>query len=101
MEIKISKLLKLLKQEFNTYSHHAGLCSAVAGMHLNRKEYELLHNYLKKNRPLTKNVLVGIILRLNQDGVYWWARYKKEPRNKWLDKHIKKTLENEKTDNSS
>lgn len=73
----ISELLEMLKRKFNS-DYHSGLCAAYISLHLtdviNQTEYFIIKDYLINNRP--------------NDYLFWYESHLKEPRIKWLDKHI-------------
>jgi len=87
---EINKLLIRLKKEFNT-GNYPGLCSTIYYINLNRKERDLLEEYIEKNVPWNKNTFWKKIRGKRLTNEYIWEVNNKELRNKWLDKHIKKT----------
>lgn len=96
----IKELLVILRDYvIETDNFDSGLCIAKWDLYLEKKitlkELELLTDYLDENIPLTFNVIISRILDsdFRQPVVcHWWAVGKKEPRIKWLNKHIKKNM---------
>ncbi len=95
MKRSIKRLLVLLKEEFE-HGDHPGLCSAVNELYddfpgvtsINSKERDILQEYIHDNAPWNKNTWWDKLLFNDLTG-YFWQQWYKEPRIKWLDKHIK------------
>jgi hypothetical protein len=87
----INELLIALKEEFNSYSY-PGLCIAINHYSLfNAEEKKMLYSYLKKHAPWNKHTFLHLITFDNVIDAYMWDSRDTISRNKWLDKHIKKT----------
>lgn len=91
-------LKELLQLAFNNqHLFDTGLCALYADMRhrniITVEERDLLNKYTHSNQPLTWEVIDGKIAAF-VDGFkihyFFWKPYKREPRMKWLKKHIKK-----------
>lgn len=95
----INELLQLLLIEMEKKENYSppGLCIAVMWIpvSLSVKELEILHKYIKKHAK--PNIFQkryycrkGMFYK-DKDSAYYWPPFAKEPRIKWLKKHIKLT----------
>ena len=88
METKTTKeLLQLLLNNIHYLEKFGGgLCFVMSILYKNRNisydEYLTLKTYLIMNRPKNLHFLLK--------GAYYWTPGKKNPRIKWLKKHIEK-----------
>lgn len=87
----IHKLLLILKDEI-TNNNHVGLCSS-AFILWNKDKITLdqsykLENYIFTHRPIRRPISCTKKDWLNN---YYWTRFDKLPRLRWLNKHIKLT----------
>ena len=69
----------------------SGLCSCIDELQLSDEEACVLQTYLRKNRPLIGWIRYWWMYIGNENyaGLYWWKRYKKEPRLRWLNRRIR------------
>ena len=94
----IRELLTIVRDELNSYEDEfGGLCSFTFKLciedKITRKEYFILSSYLDDNIPFTLNTLRDRIITLSWSNPiigFWWKEDAKQPRIKWLNKHIKK-----------
>ena len=93
-ERSINELLQLLLNNINLFE--SGLCYLISDLYIKDiitiSECAKLEYYVNINKPINFNTL----LHCMKDGYFYWKRGSKEPRIKWLKKHIKKTFQNEK-----
>tara|TARA_R110000868_G_scaffold14426_3_gene67159 strand:+ start:15342 stop:15653 length:312 start_codon:yes stop_codon:yes gene_type:complete len=93
---EINELLKVLKEEFNK-AHFHGLCVVIEfGECFSLIEQNILLKYLRKHAPWNKHTFLHKITFDNPLSAYMWESGDSDIRNKWLDKHIKKTQVHEK-----
>lgn len=79
----IVELLNLLKDYIIKDEYFKGMCIQISLMvvsnAIDTSEEIIIRNYLKNQKPLTKNHLG-----------FWWTKGNKKPRLDWIDKQIKK-----------
>lgn len=77
------EIMEIVLEEFKNHIHK-GLCQASYVAHnrgnLSWHERYIFKNYLYAHKPF--------IARLT-NSLFFWEQYKKRPRIKWLEKHIK------------
>lgn len=97
-ERKLSELLQIMLD--NKHLFRSGLChwvdSIVLDYIITCHEYLRLKNYIRNNKPSMFNSLETFNQKIKKSGFYWKKGHI-EPRIEWLNKHIKKQKQNEKT----
>lgn len=67
-----------------------GMCFGIEHLWLNDKitlnEKHILRDYILSHKPITFSTFVNITNR----NWFWWGKFKKKPRIRYLNKHIKK-----------
>lgn len=85
----IKELLEVMLSNQHHFSR--GLCSWIEKLYFNSlislQEKNLLHEYVFKHKPIKYRIHTFLG---GKDG-YFWKKEEKEPRIKWIQKHIKKT----------
>ena len=98
-ERSINELLKLLLDNINMLneSNCEGLCMLVIRLcsfkTISYIEQNILLKYIRNNKPINFITLRHFMMG---DYYFYWKVNSKEPRIKWLKKHIKKTENYEK-----
>lgn len=86
----INELLIALKKEFNSHPY-SGLCAAISSTTYFLDERYMLEAYLKKHAPWNKYTWYYLLTFKDPMDDWMWEPRDTVSRNKWLDKHIKKT----------
>lgn len=80
-KIKMSKLLKMMIANIKSDAQFEGMCLSALYMvseeEISGNDRYRIEVYLRENKPANSPV-------------YWWKRYRKAPRIKWLGEQIKK-----------
>lgn len=95
---KLSELLQIMLD--NQHLFTSGLCSLANTLYcfeiIDYHECLRLEIYIKTHKPLMFSSLETFNQNIKQSGFYW-KKGNIKPRIEWLNKHIKKQKQNEKT----
>jgi len=87
---KLSELYKTVLVAIET-TRSVGICMAISKLgynDINNEEYEVLLNDLKSNKPKPYNQWYNHYDKFSLVGGYWWDKFSKEPRIKYLKARI-------------
>jgi len=96
-ERTIKELLQLLLRNIENGTFRYGLCQTASDLcyHddvITFEELQVLHNYIDTHRPSWFSSWDALKQHITAES-YYWTTDLKEPRIKWLKKHIKRTHE--------
>ena len=87
----IKEILEILLDNVERVRIEGGLCDVATELHyqsvITWVELCRIHVYIRDNRP---SALSSKEALLSVKSPYYWAKYKVQPRAKWLKKNIKK-----------
>lgn len=80
----IKELLELMLH--NKRLFFTGLCNWASNINMSYDEYQLLKDYIKKNRP---SMFSSFDAFINCKNKFYWEQGNITPRIEWIKKHIK------------